>query len=574
MLFWFLVFAIASLLLTPTFWMRRHIGWQVVKLAFAFVYGGVIIGYLSLMDETISAVMMQLAFMYPIVLVADLMVMMTRSLGQAGMKRTKDTAKEARSERLLLIGFGAAGVLFAFWIVLALIYPLFVKDELYRIVQAKETADRIAATDIQHIPTVPKETAGYVADKLIGGIPKASYYQLGELTRQKIGSEEFWLAPIEYKGLFESWNAKSLPGFIKVSAEDKDRPAEFVDREAFVYSPSAFFGRDLMRKVRSEYPKDILRFAGFEPDENEKPYWIVSYGHYRNFRGGFELDGAIVIDAMTGAMTKYALSELPDFIDYAVPADVAFDYNQWHAKYKHGWWNTLFGKRDIYEVTEWGTDEEVIGLFGPDNKMYWFTDHTTRGTNSMVGYTLMNGRTGEYMYYTGTKGMSDGKAAIEAVNNTFLKDAWTGTNSILYNIYGEEAWYIPVIDTKGVLRKIAIVNARNTQIVAYGDSKQNAFNSYKVRMAASKNNTNEAPTDVANKTEITGKVLRLGELTVENITLIQILLEGSDKVFMANPQAIVYAPFMKEGDTVRLTYTDTEEQIVSVDQLFNVTLGK
>lgn len=570
MFFWFIVFTVASLLLTPTLWIRRLYGWQAAKLLLAFIYGGIIVGYLQLMDQTASAVIMQLTFMYPIILTLDLLILAAGSADRASKKR----ANGAGAGRWAAIGYGAAAILFVGWIGLALIYPLFVKDDLYQIVQAKETAEKIAATDIQHIPTVPKETAGYVADKLIGGIPKASYFQLGELTRQKIGTEEYWLAPIEYKGLFESWNAKSLPGFIKVSAEDKDQPAEFVDQESFTYSPSAYFGHDLMRKVRSQYPRDIIRFAGFEPDENEKPYWIVSYGHYKNFRSGFELEGAIIVDAKTGAMAKYGLSELPEFVDFAVPASVAFDYNVWHAKYKHGWWNTLFGKKDIYEVTEWDTGEEVIGLFGPDNQMYWFTDHTTRGTNSMVGYTLMNGRTGEYTYYTGTKGMSDGKAAIEAVNNTFLKDAWTGTNSILYNIYGEEAWYIPVIDTKGVLRKIAIVNARNTQIVAYGDSKQNAFNSYKVRMAASKNSTNDAPTDTANKKEITGKVLRLGELTVENIALIQILIEGNDKVFMANPQAIIYAPFLKEGDIVRLTYTDTEEQIVSIDQLYNVTLGK
>ncbi|MBB3110236.1 hypothetical protein FHS18_002303 [Paenibacillus phyllosphaerae] len=573
MFFWFVVFTIAFLLLTPTLWMRRHYGWQAIKLLLAFVYGGIFVGYLWLVDQTASAVIMQLAFLYPIALTLDLTMLMMGSAA-TGKRRPKEASQRANRSSLPTLGFSVAGILFAAWIVLVAVYPLFVKDDLYDIVKAQETSEKIAATDIQHIPTVPKETAEYVADKLIGGIPKASYYQLGELTRQKIGAEEFWLAPIEYKGFFESWNAKSLPGFIKVSAEDKDRPAEFVDQESFTYSPSAYFGDDLMRKVRSQYPKDILRFAGFEPDENEKPYWIVSYGHYKNFRNGFVLDGAIIVDARTGEMTKYKLSDLPPFVDFAVPPSVAFDYNQWHAKYKHGWWNTLFGKKDIYEVTEWNTGEEVIGLFGPDKQMYWFTDHTTRGTNSMVGYTLMNGRTGEYTYYTGTKGMSDGKAAIEAVNNTFLKDAWTGTNSILYNIYGEEAWYIPVIDTKGVLRKIAIVNARNTQIVAYGDSKLNAFNSYKVRMAASKSNTNDAPTNAADSKQITGKVLRLGEMTVENITLIQILLEGSDKIFMANPQAIVYAPFMKEGDTVRITYTDTEEQIVSVDQLYNVTIGK
>jgi hypothetical protein len=568
---------IVSIGLTPSIWIGKHTKqnwiWQAGKIVGSLVYG-YIFGYLALTDHNLSALISHLSFIYVGVLLLDVYIL---SLLKAKINRISShnkADKKSTTFPIIKVFYLIGMISLVTWIYMDMIYPLTIKQDLYNIVHVKEKKTTVEATDVKHIPTVPIETARYAADKEMGKLANSSYYQVGELSRQKINNEEFWVAPLQYKGFFSSRNAKFIPGYIKISAEDKDKPAELVDTYKLLYTPSSFFGKRLERMVRDKFPQDIILGTSFEPNDEGKPFYIVAVGHFNNFRAGSIVDGAVIVDPQTGGITKYKLSEMPAFVDFVIPINLASAYNEWQATYKHGLWNSWFGHTDVNDVTQWNTGEEVIGVFGPDGGMYWFSDHSTPGSNSLVGYTLMNGRTGEYTYYTGSRGMSNGKAALDAVHNTFKKDVWTGTNPVLYNIYGSDTWYIPVVDANGLLRKIALVNGGNTQILAYGDTKQDALNAYKLKLSMSKNSNNNAPTTVSNLKELTGKVIRVGVVQMETNQVIEILLENSDKVFTVNPQQSIYSSFVQEGDIVKVGYADTDEIIVSIEQLFNETIHR
>ncbi|AZO93786.1 hypothetical protein [Halocella sp. SP3-1] len=90
-------------------------------------------------------------------------------------------------------------------------------------------------------------------------------------------------------------------------------------------------------------------------------------------------------------MNDYSIAEAPQFVDQVYPDWIAKDYNYYFGRYKYGFWaNLLENKGDLHEPTEWGAEDRVVGVFGQDNQMYWFTDHTTlnKSDTSMVGYSM------------------------------------------------------------------------------------------------------------------------------------------------------------------------------------------
>ncbi|MFF2532387.1 hypothetical protein ACFVS2_26095 [Brevibacillus sp. NPDC058079] len=565
MLFWFCVLSAISLFLTPSFWQATGenratlINWQVVKIALAGIVA-FFIGYVGLKDQTISAVFSTIPILYGVLLFGDIVILSNHN---------------GKANTSIMVTLGIVGVIsLGFWVTMTFFYPLFIKQDLYYLVQAEEKTEKIQATNIEHIPSVPIESAHYKGEKLIGQLANSSYYQLGELTRQKIDGEEVWIAPIEYQGYWEASKAGSIPGYVKVSAERKDDIGELVDKYEMKYVPSAYFGDNLERLVRSQFPQDIIIGGGFEPDDEGKPYYVIAVGHYGKYRAGTTVDGAVLVDPQTGNMKKYDIKDVPDFVDFVIPPNLASAYNEWLASYKHGWLNTWMGRQDISEVRMWNTGEEVIGVFGPDKQMYWFTDHSSPGTNSLKGYTLMNGRTGKLTYYKGSNGFANGKAALQAVHNSFKKEQWTGTNPILYNIYGTDTWFVPVIDANGLLRSIALVNAQNPQIVATGESKQEALNMYKFKLATEGTQEGDTPTDSSAIKEMSGKVLRVGSMQIGETTVIQILLDNSEKVFNINPKESTYATFIREGDQLNMSFIDTNEAVVSVEKVHNETLKR
>ncbi|MEI7028149.1 hypothetical protein [Paenibacillus sp. y28] len=565
MLFWLGVTFVSTMLLTPSIYFMKGkksaglVGWQAVK-ALVAVIAAWLLGYVAVLEHIFSAVFVYWTFVFLLLLYLDILV----------LKENRVQYKKSLASLIIAI---AGYALLVSWIYLSFIYPWSITQDLYQMVDAEEKLDRLEAINIEHIPSVPIESARYKAEKLIGGIENSSYYRLGELTRQKIMQEEYWVAPIEYKGFFESQKAGYIPGYIKVSAERKDEIGEIVKGYTMRYIPSAYFDHNLERRVRSEFPTDIIIGSGFEPNDEGKPIYVVAVGHYNKFRTGTVLDGAVLVDSETGELRKYDLKDVPDFVDFVVTPNLASEYNEWQAKYKHGFWNYAFGKTDVNEVTKWNTGEEVIGVFGTDNRMYWFTDHTSPGTNSMKGYSLMDGRTGKFFMYVGSNGFANGKAALDAVHNTFKKEQWTGTNPLLYNIYSTDTWFVPVIDANGMLRSIALVNAQNPQIVAAGQTRQEALNIYKLKLATEGSGDN-TPTNISKRKEITGTVIRVGMNQMGESATIQLLLSNSDRVFNVDPKSSIYATFIHEGDQVTLSYVDTDEKSVSVENLYNETLKK
>ena len=85
------------------------------------------------------------------------------------------------------------------------------------------------------------------------------------------------VANLEYVDFFRWLNnsASGVPGYVMVDPVGND--ADYVKFEnPMIYVDSAFFGEDLMRKLRFSYPTKIFSSVNFEVDDEGNPFYIVS----------------------------------------------------------------------------------------------------------------------------------------------------------------------------------------------------------------------------------------------------------------------------------------------------------
>ncbi|MEK5520224.1 hypothetical protein B5V89_01515 [Heyndrickxia sporothermodurans] len=468
---------------------------------------------------------------------------------------------------LLGFAFIIGGLYFTF------IYPITITNDKYEFVKQKVTVAKkdVSAIDEKHIPVVPEKYARYRSEKLIGELKHSSYYDLGESTIQKIDNHLYWVTPIEYTGFFKWLKGDKVPGYIKMSAEDERAEAELVKVE-MAYVPSAFFNKDVKRHVRLIHKDMILLDVSFEPDDNDHPYYVIPYGKYEKFRNIIDVKGIYLVDPVTGSTKDYPIDKLPDFIDHAIPTTVAEDWNEWYGKYVHGFWNSLFSQEDVMVPTEWEDIDEVNGVFNEDLQLHWFTDFTRpkSGSGSMVSYSILNARTGKFTFYTEGNGLLNGKSAMNVAEKTFRANKYEAGTPILYTIYGQFTWVVPLMDSNHVFRQMMLINAKDEKVYSTGDTKRSLFDDYKYAIATKLGKDETTPTDKALLKSQKGIISHVYKAETDRGTAVKFMLKGNDKIFVVQSTDFPYSIFIEKGISVEFNYIDTEETIASVNGEFKI----
>lgn len=373
---------------------------------------------------------------------------------------------------------------------------------------------------------------------------------------------------MEFSGFFKWWNADKAPGYFSLSATDSSANPKFIKSE-MVYTPSAYFSKNIERHIRLKFPKKI--FYGdvqLEIDEDGKPYYIRSYGDFISARNGFSAKGIVLVDTKTGETKEYALSEVPDFIDGAISPEAVSLKNSYFGNYVHGFWNSLFGKSDVKLPSDEGTVANVSPIFDENGVMYYFTDFTSPKENvdSMLGYSLTNARTGKAIYYTGNPNESymDSQAALQIIEKKFIEKKWQGKMPILYNFYGKASWLTPVLDSNGFLQNYFIVSAANPEISVYGVTPNDALRQYKTALQRGRGTVDGS--SKAEEKEISGTVLRVYKEKAGDFTVVSFLIDNRQN-FIISSEKEPLVIYLKEGDKVTIRYLDTNEDFLPAKKI-------
>lgn len=548
----FILIPLLMLSIPPWQKSRAFIGVQVLKFIVGCIYSFILF-YFVLIDVTWSA-------------------FIAYAIWAIALSHISDLIFRKGSRLRLFAGIGGS-ILIVILIGMFTIYPLSIKQERSELAQVEVSGEHVGQMDIEHIPVVPHSYASYKTNQIFGQVENYAYYTLGYTTIQDVGNELVWVTPIEFGGFFKQRRAETSPGYITVSATDPSENARLHTGHEMMYTPSNYFGDNLIRKIRMEFPEIRIMETTFQIDNDGKPYYVTSFGDFHKFRFGRILDGVVVMDPANGEFTKYEAEHIPDFVSQAVPANMASDYNYHYGKYKLGFWNALFAKQGVHIPTEWGLgSEKVIGVYDNEGDLNWFTDHTVDESDatSMVGYSLMDARTGAILYFDQASGFLNGDAASLAVNETFLRDNRFASDPTIYNIYGEITWVIPVVDPQGLLREIALVHAESGS-TAIGENKREAFREYQ-RLIIGLGDTDVSPSDLSDFKTITGTVERVVLTPSEDTFSVELIMENSDVVFRINPNSFLKARFIQSGDELEISYLDTGDDAVVVEDLQNNSL--
>lgn len=416
--------------------------------------------------------------------------------------------------------------------------------------------------------SVPPKFARNKMRKAFGQVPNTSYYELGRLQIQKVNDEFVYIAPVEFSGFFKWMNGDTTPGYFTMSATDSSDNPKFMDAE-MTFTPSSFFHKNVARHLRLELPETI--FYGdmqLEIDDEGKPHYIRSFGKFISARNGFEVTGVAVVNPQSGNVKSYSLKDFPAFIDGAVSPEVVSVQNSYFGNYVHGFWNSLFGKKDVKLPSDEGTESNVSPIFNEEGSMFYFTDFTSpkEGVDSMLGYSLTDARTGEAVYYTGNLEDSymDSSGALQIVEKKFIEKKWSGEMPILYNFYGEASWLTPVLDANGFLQNYFIVSAANPEISTYGNTPNEALKLYKTalqRGGSSVDGSSSAEEATANGTIERVYKERVGDFTIVSFRL----TDGTN--YIVSTEVAPYAIYLEVKDVVKVTYLNTGEMFLPVKEL-------
>lgn len=446
--------------------------------------------------------------------------------------------------------------------------PFFNADEKYKSAKMDVKVEIEPFDETQTPASVPPRFAQNKMKKAFGQVPNTSYYELGNLQIQKVNGEYVYIAPVEFSGLWKWFNGKTTPGYFTMSATDSTDNPKFIKSE-MTYVPSAFLNKNLERHIRLENP--TLIFYGdpqLEVDDEGKPFYIRSYGEFISARNGFDAKGIVMVDPATGDSEVLTLDKVPEFIDGAVSPEAVSLQNSYYGNYIHGFWNSLFGKKDVKLPSDEGTEANVSPIFNENGEMYYFTDFTSpkEGVDSMLGYSLTNARTGESTYYTGNleESYMDSQGALDIIEKKFIEKEWVGKMPILYNFYGEASWLAPVIDSNGFLQNYFIVSAANPEISAYGTTPNDALKQYKT--ALSRGGGTVDGTSKSEEATIKGEVVRVYKERVGDYTEVTFLLNTGQN-FIVSSQNVPLAIYLQEGDHVAITYYATKELFLPVKEM-------
>lgn len=428
-------------------------------------------------------------------------------------------------------------------------------------VENREFSEDITQISMSDVPIVDRDSAVRLGNRKIGELVNLiSQFEVDEYsysyTQINYQGVPTRVAPLRYGDVIKWFNNRSegIPGYISVNMTTQD--VELVQLENGIkYSPGEYFLRDLDRHLRFKYPTKIFEDYSFEVDDDGKPYWICPVINYTiGLFGGRDVVGVVIVDACNGDSTYYDIKDCPEWVDRAYSADIIVEQIDYWGAYKNGYINTIFGQKDVC-VTSGGYNYLAL-----DDDVWLYTGLTSVGNDeSNIGLVLVNMRTKESHYYI-VSGATE-YSAMDSAEGQVQNLAYTATFPVLLNIGGQPTYLVSLKDNAGLVKKFAFVNVEKYQQVAIGDTLNEAYSVYVKLLSAGQ------IIDTGDLSEVTGRVTQVDSAVKDGNTYFYIQISGSDKVFMASIQLDDVLAVLKPEDRVTISYVDSEDAFVMMNQI-------
>ena len=289
-----------------------------------------------------------------------------------------------------------------------------------------------------------------------------------------------------------------------------------------------------------------------EVDEEGTPYWICpKLVRTIGLFGGTDVRGAVLVNAITGESQYY--EEVPAWVDNLYSADLIIQQYDYYGMYHNGFFNSLFGQKDVTITT---AGYNYIAL---EDDVYIYTGITsTGGDQSNIGFLLTNQRTKESKYYS-CAGATE-YSAVDSAEGELQNLRYKATFPLLLNIGGQPTYFMAMKDQAQLVKKYAMVNVQQYQIVATGDTVAECEKNYAAMLSQ---NGIASGTGVSGAETIEGTIADLRTAVLNGNTVYYIKLIGSDVFYAISAADAPGVVILSNGDQVSVSYHPGEGSILS-----------
>ncbi len=435
----------------------------------------------------------------------------------------------------------------------------------------EDLSNHIAPISLNKIRVVDESLAMLLGEKILGSQQAlGSQVEIGDFTIQKVNDELYWVAPLLHTGFFKWWqNSDGTPGYVMVSATN-ERDVQLVQNVAgkaikIKYQPEAYFGSEIQRYVYfNGYQSVGLGDFEFEIDDSGKPFWIVSLYKKEVGFAGNDAFGVLVVDAETGAISKYAIKDTPKWVDRIHPISfIEEQLNDW-GEYVNGYWN--FSNEGKLQITE-----GLTLVYGLNHKSYWYTGLSSVGKEeSNVGFVLVDTRTKETTYYK-QSGATE-YAAQNSAKGKVQEKGYYASLPIPYLINNIPTYVMTLKDDGGLVKMFAMVAISDYTIVGVGNTMRETLMSYKNVYNMADNGLDAE--SVTPRKVVNSVVTRIQNDVKNGNSFYYFTVADYPKIFVGSSQLSNELPVTLPGDSISVSFDLDQEEVIDVSSFENRNIRK
>lgn len=422
-------------------------------------------------------------------------------------------------------------------------------------VEPGDFAAEVDEISYDQIPMLDKNSAERLGDRKLGELSDmvSQFEVVDDYTQINYKGRPVRIATLMYADLIKWFTNRSdgLPAYLLIDMVTQN--VELVRLEQGIqYTNAEHFSRNLYRHLRFHFPTYMFSNPVMEVNEEGVPYWICprivkTIGLF----GGTDVDGAVLVNAITGEC-QYD-EEVPPWVDNLYPAGLIVQQYDYYGMYHNGFFNSLFGQRDVTVTTD---DYNYLAL-GDD--VYVYTGITsTGGDQSNIGFLLTNQRTKESHFYS-CAGATE-HSAMDSARGQVQHLGYTATFPLLLNVGGEPTYFMAMKDQAQLVKKYAMVNVQQYQIVATGDTVAECEQSYLELL--SQTGIMDGDITLSGTETVNGTIAEIRSAVLDGNTVYFIKLIGSDVFYSISAVEQPLAVILNSGDQVAVTYRPGEGSIL------------
>ena len=434
-------------------------------------------------------------------------------------------------------------------------------------------ANDIEEADFSAVPVLDDAAASVLANRTLGdlaSINAISQFEVSnQMTQINYKNEPVKVTTLAYGDVFKWFkNTRAgLPGYVVVNMVTQKAELKILPEGEYIqYSVHEHFGKYLMRHIRFAYPTYIFDTPHFEIDEEGNPFWLCPVlDKTIGLFGGTDVKGVVIVDAVSGDMVEYTAEEVKNskelqWIDGIYSKDLLVEQFNYYGQYKNGFINSLIGQDGVKLATE-GSN-----FLAQNDDVYLYTGVTSAGNDqAIIGFVLINMRTKDASFYS-VSGAKE-RSAQSSAQGEVQDYAYAATFPILLNISGEPTYFMSLKDKDNLVKRYAMVNVENYQVVVTGTTiaectdayvkklKQNNINIDvdidKIEDATNNGEAADTPETETEKVKGTVTDIRTAVMGGESVYFIEIDDKGVYYSIEASDNAAVV--ILNKGDTVTVT---------------------